>query len=466
MIFSSNLFLLGFLPLFLVMNILTPTRRRNTLLLLASILFYFWGEELLVLLLLLSATIDFLAGILIMSGFRRTGVILSIAINLSLLVAYKYAYFILENINALLGIINWPLWESQLVNELSLPLGISFFTFQTMSYTLDVYHGRIKAEKNYLDFITYVTMFPQLVAGPIVRFSEIRKDLKKRKIALMPFIKGADRFIVGLAKKVLIANTLAVFTDSVLSQDISQLSSFIAFLGLLVYTLQIYFDFSGYSDMAIGLGLMIGIRFPENFRHPYASCSLREFWTRWHITLSMWFKDYLYIPLGGSRKSPMRTHLNLCFVFVVTGFWHGASWNFVIWGMLHGVFLILERNGLTSVLQMFPRPISHIYTLSVIVLTFVFFITDSFSDAIEYFEVLFIWTRGNVALSEYMMHAYIDSQFVFVFVVAIIFSLPLKRLKQTTLFKSIRPGIILILLILCMIYLNSQSHNPFIYFRF
>lgn len=470
MVFSSPIFLFLFLPLVLVSYFLVPNRGKNLILLLFSLLFYTWGEGKMVALLLGSAAVDYIAGRIIEKGHRKIGLALSLIVNLGILLYFKYLNFALENLQHItdfFGIQNSALSQ---VAEVSLPIGISFFTFQTMSYTIDVYRGQVKANHNFLNFATYVCLFPQLVAGPIVRYSTIADQLKKRVISMDKLSQGAERFIIGLGKKVLIANTMATVADDVFSQNLNDLSSFYAWLGIIAYTFQIYFDFSGYSDMAIGLGKMFGFDFPENFNYPYIAKNMREFWRRWHISLSTWFRDYVYISLGGNRKGSGRTLLNLFIVFFVTGLWHGASWNFVIWGLFHGLFLILERIGLGKMLDKAPRIVGHVYTCLVVIFAWVFFRAENLADATTYLQKMLSFDRGNEALSSYLAYFHLNGQILLALIAAVLFSMPLYSIIEkhlsTRYLQWIHSSSVLALLVLSIIYLGAGTYNPFIYFKF
>ena len=405
MVFSSATFLFVYLPLVLGLYFATPGRYRNLFLLLVSLTFYFWGENFLVWIIIFSTLVDYLCG-LVMSGAwlggpiiqlepgrarsttQRLALVASVCTNLAVLGYFKYFNFGVDSFNAAvagLGVGSWAITD---FIRVTLPLGVSFYTFQSMSYSIDVYRGEVKATRNLIDFAAFVTMFPQLVAGPIVRYRDVAEQLVTRQVTTSGFAAGIERFVVGLAKKVLIANTVAVTADAIFGLPPASLTASVAWLGVVAYTLQIYFDFSGYSDMAIGLGLMFGFRFPENFNFPYVSRSIQEFWRRWHMSLSTWFRDYLYIPLGGSRVSPLRTYLNLWIVFLLCGLWHGASWSFVVWGAYHGLFLVLERAGWLRVLQGTPRAVQHIYSLLVVMVGWVFFRADTLAHAVSYLGVM------------------------------------------------------------------------------
>ena len=342
MVFSSIPFIFFFLPVFLILYYLVPYKVKNILLLIFSLIFYAWGEPIYILLMIFSSVVDYTNGRMIekyaQNNQKRKNLflIISIIVNLSLLGFFKYADFLIGSINSLLNI-NIPLLE------LGLPIGISFFTFQTMSYSIDVYRGDVKAEHNFLDFMAYVSMFPQLIAGPIVRYEEVSKELKNRSITAQGFADGMIRFLQGLFKKVLIANNIGYLFVIASSMPNNEMSVVMSWLGILAYTFQIYFDFSGYSDMAIGMGKMLGFTYPENFNHPYISKSITEFWRRWHISLSSFFKDYVYIPLGGSRVKKIINVRNILIVWMLTGLWHGANWNFVLWGVLIFLFQVLHQ---------------------------------------------------------------------------------------------------------------------------
>lgn len=447
-----------------------PDKFKNFILLFFSLLFYTWGEGLVVLILLLSSLVDFSAGLLIENGKRKAGLITSIIFNLSILFIFKYLNFTFGNLNLLLDFFNVSLSKLENIPDIALPIGISFYTFQTMSYTIDVYRGRVTANKNFLQFATYVTMFPQLVAGPIVRYIDIYKELPYRKISLENLSDGAERFIIGLAKKVLIANTFASIADGIFEQDLNGVSTGFAWIGIIAYSIQIYYDFSGYSDMAIGLGKMLGFKFPENFNFPYISKSIREFWRRWHITLSTWFRDYVYISLGGNRKGNVVTYINLFIVFFVTGLWHGASWNFVIWGLFHGLFIVVERMGFDKILQSIWKPIQHFYAIIIVVTGWVFFRANDLSDATIYLKKMFIYDAGNAALNSYLSFFHLNWHTFLFFIIAVVFSMPTYYLffKQSSnkLKSWIHTLSLLILFLLSIIYLVAGVYNPFIYFRF
>lgn len=475
MLFTSPIFLFLFLPLFLLIYYVSPEKLKNVMLLIFSLLFYWWGENKIVLVMLFSAMVDFSCGILIAKGFRRFTLAISILVNLGLLGFFKYYNFAFENyVSALdfLGLSNSGLESAP---NIVLPIGISFYTFQTMSYTIDVYRGNAKASRNFIDFATYVTMFPQLVAGPIVRYIDIQSQLRDKSLSLNNFSLGAGRFIVGLSKKMLIANPCGALADNVFLNNISDLSTGWAWIGILAYAFQIYYDFSGYSDMAIGLGKMLGFDFLENFNFPYVAKSVQEFWRRWHISLSTWFRDYLYISIGGNRQGSTRTYLNLTIVFVATGLWHGASWNFVVWGLFHGAFLVIERLGFSRLLHMVPNTIQRAYLILVVLVGWVFFRVENLEIAIDYILVLFIPQQGSEAVNSYLSFFHFTIESLIIFCIAMIgSSQTIVRKVENAIFGE-NPGIwnygvvagsLLTMLLICLFYIASESHNPFIYFRF
>ncbi|MGW8193171.1 MAG: MBOAT family O-acyltransferase, partial [Desulforhopalus sp.] len=424
MVFSSIIFLFFFLPIVLGCYHLifwpvsrghrsAPFWRRlaNLFLLLVSLIFYFWGEGWLVWIVLASTLIDYCCGLLIGGTFtlgrieqlrenaphtswQRLGLIISLCSNLAFLGFFKYFNFGIDSLNTVLP----PAWQFHDVVRITLPLGISFYTFQSMSYTIDVYCGRVKATSNLIDFACFVALFPQLVAGPIVRYRDVAHQLVHRTISRPLFASGVSRFTVGLAKKVLLANTVAQASDAILALPADQLTTQLAWIVTVCYSLQIYLDFSGYSDMAIGLGRMFGFQFLENFNYPYIARSIQDFWRRWHISLSSWFRDYLYIPLGGSHGSAGRTYLNLITVFFLCGLWHGANWAFVAWGLYHGAFLILERSRFGSFLKRLPRLLQHLYAVAVIMVGWVLFATESFAHSLVIIQSLLGFAPSDAAL--------------------------------------------------------------------
>ena len=460
MIFSSTVFLFLFLPVVLLVQMVIPQKHmkvKNILLLAASLLFYAWGEPKNVLLMLFSILCNYFIG-LGMGKWeekpekRRMLLILSLVINLGVLFFFKYFNFVTGGI--------FP--------EIALPIGISFFTFQIMSYTIDVYRGDEQPQRSLLQLALYISLFPQLIAGPIVRYGDIARQLTDRVITPEKTARGMIRFAMGLAKKVILSNTVAVLADTIFALD-SQLPGATAWLGVVSYALQIYFDFSGYSDMAIGMGHMFGFDFLENFNYPYISCSVREFWRRWHISLSTWFRDYLYIPLGGSRKGQLRTYLNLLIVFAATGLWHGASWNFLVWGLYHGAFLVLERVGFGKVLEKLPRAVGWIYTMVVVLIGWVFFRGETLGQAIAYLASMFRFGGLGHAMAQFSNLSF------FITLAAMVLCTPVwPWLKGKA---DSRPagqrimlvceGVIMAALVMAsVLFLSGADYNPFIYFRF
>lgn len=471
MIFSSFLFLFLFLPVVLIVNRFLPLKVSNVFLFIASLLFYFVGEGTLTLLLIASILWNYSFGLLL--KFEKKKLLtnniligLGIAGNLSILIYYKYLGFIISNI----GFLNCIPKSSY--SSIVLPIGISFFTFQGISYIIDIFRNAEKAEKNPIKVGLYISFFPQLIAGPIIKYHEIVKYLSFRTINIDKTVNGSYRFIRGLAKKIILADNFSIIADAIFETDISALPTPLAWLGIITYSLQIYYDFSGYSDMAIGLGLMMGFKIPENFNYPYISKSIREFWRRWHISLSTWFRDYLYIPLGGNRKGPYRTYFNLAIVFFITGLWHGASWNFIIWGMVHGIFLIAERIR-PAFFNNFPNVIKHIYTIVVVTLAWVFFRTDTLENSIGYFGRLFNFSNAG----DYYPAIFLNNYTVFLLLAGILFSMPVRKYityKFNLLSNSIPTNVSLILtgvvylslFIYCILELSIATHTPFIYFKF
>lgn len=484
MVFSSVAFLFFFLPATLLLFYAANERLRFWILLLASLFFYFYGENYLILVMLATTAIDYVCGLMIAgSGHRleeggprsrtqRRWLMASVVSNLALLGYFKYFNFFTHSLIEMLRALGLGPMRLEGFVQVALPLGISFYTFQSMSYTIDVYRGHVAANRNLLTFSTFVTMFPQLVAGPIVRYADIEKQLLAPRETTAQFAEGVRRFLGGLAKKVLIANPMGEVADKIFAIQGGDLSTAIAWVGLLAYTLQIYFDFSGYSCMAIGLGKMFGFDFPENFNFPYISRSVREFWQRWHITLSTWFRDYVYFPLGGSRGSERQTWRNLFIVFLTCGLWHGASWNFVIWGLFHGLFISLERTRLGSILSGLPPLVRHAYLLLVVMLGWVFFRCETASDAMVYVQRLLIVRSTRT----HTIAAFLTPDVIFIMVCGLLFSMPVVpwlRARICCLTGAPRAASEIVwmactfgLFLLSVASLASGSYNPFIYFRF
>ena len=463
MIFSSIPFLFFFFPLFILLYFTLPFKYKNHILLLFSLIFYAWGEPIYILLMIFSSIVDFINGKNIEkhkddNKKKKIYLIISIIINISLLGFFKYADFFIKVINNILNL------DIPLLN-LGLPIGISFFTFQTMSYSIDVYRGDVKAEKDFLTFMTYVCMFPQLIAGPIVRYETVSNELHKRDINFKKFADGFTRFLRGLFKKVLIANNIGLLFTLITSSEVNELSIMTGILAIASYAFQIYFDFSGYSDMAIGMGNMCGFTFLENFNYPYISKSITEFWRRWHISLSSWFKDYVYIPLGGSRVNILKNIRNILVVWILTGFWHGASWNFIFWGLYYGILLLLEKFVLKKYIDKLPDFVKHIYT---IILVFIGWMIFAFDDSKYLFGFIKALTSNKFVDSAFL---YYFKNYFLILVIATVFSLPVypkvKEKMNNTIFTSLLfISIYVILFIITLSYLVSDTYNPFLYFRF
>ncbi len=462
--FSSLPFLFGFLPITLAIYFAVPIQWRNLALLLTSLVFYGWGEPVYLGIMVLSILIDYTHGLLVeryrsRDKLARWFVAESVILNLGLLGFFKYWDFFAENLSRLPGITLPAL-------GLPLPIGISFFTFQTMSYTIDVYRRDAPAQRDIVAFGAYVTMFPQLVAGPIVRYREVAAELKERVNTTADFAAGAGRFTVGLAKKVLLANSIGALWDAELAaQSAGMLTALGGWLGIAAYGFQIYFDFSGYSDMAIGMGRMLGFHFPENFARPYTAASVTEFWRRWHISLTTWFREYLYIPLGGSRRGTARTVRNIFIVWLCTGFWHGASWNFILWGLHFFLWLMLEKYLLKDFLQRLPRWLRHAYTLLVVFAGWGIFAMEDLSVCGGYFRVCF----GGGALWSAVDGYYLRTYAVLLVLLTVGSANTVKavweRLPERAR-EALAPVLMLAGLVLCTAYLVDGSYNPFLYFRF
>ena len=470
MVFSSNIFLLFFLPIFLLAYFVTPQRFRNYTLLLFSLAFYAFGAPDFLLVLVASCVVNFylVKWMEKVSKPKAKKLIcaLSVVLSLALLLYFKYANFFVENLNAVLGFLHRPAvgWV-----KVALPIGISFFTFQSLTYAIDVYRGTTVSSRKLSDYVLYIMMFPQLIAGPIVRYNSVAQQIVSRQSDMEDRTTGFYRFVIGLAKKVLISNVLAGIADQAFALN-AGLSTASAWLGMLSYTLQIYFDFSGYSDMAIGLGKMMGFSFPENFMNPYTSRSITEFWRRWHITLGTFMKEYLYIPLGGNRRGTGRTYLNLIIVFLCSGFWHGASWNFVIWGAYHGLFQIFDRLGMAKVLDKMGKLPSVLLTFLVVNFGWVLFRADDLSQAFSFYKALFAFSSGAMLT--------LTPRFWFIFALALLFSfitlLKKGQLLQDKIFTDsystrlswVMFGLTAVLFVLSVGSLLVTDFNPFIYFRF
>ncbi len=465
MVFSSVLFLFYFLPAALILYFITPKKFRNVTLFLVSLVFYAWGEPIYVLIMLFSTVFDFANGYLIDKYRKRKylpKIILWIAIvgNLAILGFFKYADFIIGNINSIFGL-SIPLLY------LPLPIGISFYTFQTMSYSIDVYRGDAPVQKNIFAFGAYVALFPQLIAGPIVRYNTIAEQLVEREESYDKFASGISRFMTGLGKKVLLANNIGLLWDTVKVLPANELSFLTAWLGIIAMALQLYFDFSGYSDMAIGLGRMLGFEFMENFNYPYISKSISEFWRRWHISLGTWFKEYVYIPLGGNRVKLPRVFFNLLAVWFLTGLWHGANWNFVLWGLYFFVFIALEKAFLSKLLKKLPAFLRHCYALLIVITGMTFYAVESMPELFNYLKTLYGFGAGGFVDETFL---YQFSSFLPVLLIAVIGCLPQPaRWMQkfaTGKRKVLIPVLALLVFFICTAYLVDSTYNPFLYFRF
>lgn len=467
MVFSSLTFLYFFLPIVLALYFAAPKKAKNIVLFISGFIFYAWGEPFYVIIMIISTIIDYTAG-RFMDKFddreklRTVFLLVSVIMNLSLLAVFKYSSFFITNINILFG-------TSFTDPNLPLPIGISFYTFQSMSYTIDLYMRNIKVQKNIINFTSYVTLFPQIVAGPIVRYEDVANEIDHRTITTSKIAEGIGIFVKGLGKKVILANNIGLVWAQVKAMGYDNISVATAWIGILAFTFQIYYDFSGYSDMAIGLGKMLGFNFPQNFNYPYVSKSISEFWRRWHITLGSWFRSYVYIPLGGNRKGLPRTLINLLIVWALTGFWHGASWNFVFWGLYFGILIIIERLGWGKVLAKLPAIVSRLYTFILVVIGWVFFDIDGMKPAFNYLKAMF----GSNGVVIDTTARYLIGTSLLIFVICIIASTEIIK-KIYTKINSLDGNVIqyampvfqLIVMLISTAFLVNATYNPFIYFRF
>ena len=468
MLFSSIVFLFTFLPAVMILYYLLPVRFRNVILLLASLVFYAWGEPVYLFLMLLSILFNYFSGLDIARNLQdkraaKRSLVFNLIINLAVLGFFKYEGFVLDTLNGIL-----PVHISY--HALPLPIGISFYTFQILSYIIDVYRGNVKVQTNLPNFALYVTMFPQLIAGPIVQYADVDEQLASREVSWTKFGEGSMYFIRGLAKKVLLANTSGMIFTEVSGLAKGNVAVMTAWLGAFAYMFQIYFDFSGYSDMAIGLGKMFGFEFNMNFNYPYVSKSITEFWRRWHISLSSWFRDYVYIPLGGNRVSKIKHIRNLLIVWFLTGLWHGAAWNFVAWGLYYGVILIIEKYVLSPVLDRLPDVVRHIYSIVLVVIGWVLFFSSSFGQAADYIRVMFGAGAHGFADRESM---YLLTSNLILWLILIFGSTPLVHFRYEHMLRSkkwnttiINSVVYAALFIVCIAYLVTETYNPFLYFRF
>jgi len=482
MLFSSLIFLYLFLPITLLGYYLTPKKLKNYWLLLTSLIFFAWGGVSYTVILVASILLNYFFGLRIEKNLDTRKayrwLAAGVTTNVLTLAVFKYTNFLVRNFNSLFDTLSIPqVPETNIV----LPIGISFYTFHALSYLVDIYRRKTSAQKNVFNLALYISMFSQLVAGPIVRYSDVWQQLTQRTHTLAKFTSGIERFLIGLGKKVLLANVFARVADTIFTTDAGTLNAMNAWLGIICYTLQIYCDFAGYSDMAIGLGRMFGFDFMENFNFPYIARSVKEFWRRWHISLSSFFRDYVYIPLGGNKKSTVRTYVNLLIVFFLTGFWHGASWSFVVWGLFHGLFMVIERLGFEKTLERVGKPIANIYTLLVVMFAWVLFRADTLSYALDFWKALFRFHSDEKQLSDFMLQ--MNNELYAAFIIALLGSfgafshihLWLQKIlaseKRISVIISYKYHLLSIIfyaavLVLSSMYLIAGSYNPFIYYRF
>ena len=471
MVFSSLVFLCIVLPVVLILHTAIGSLKvKNVLLLVASLLFYAYGEPVYVFLMLFSALYNYLFALMMGKKRSKPVLVLAVIVNLGMLAVFKYTGFILDNVNLLLG-------TAIPVPAITLPIGISFFTFQAMSYVIDVYRDNVAVQRNYGKLLLYISFFPQLIAGPIVRYVDVAREIDDRTVTFNRIAFGLRRFLVGLGKKVLISNAMAAAADYVFNAGAANINILAAWIGAIAYLMQIYYDFSGYSDMAIGLGKMFGFHFKENFNHPYIADTVQGFWRRWHISLSTWFRDYVYIPLGGNRKGKFRTVLNRIIVFFLTGLWHGANWTFVVWGLFHGFFLLLEE--FLPFIKKLPKVLRHIYTLLAVTIGFVVFRADSITEAGIFICRMFGGFDFSAAAMSFSLQA-LTPYFLFMLVMAVLCCGPFEKIvaqvqaledKQTLTIKEQILQVLtfagaVLLLLWCLFRLAGGSYNPFIYFRF
>ena len=485
MLFSSAVFLYIFLPITLAGYFLCPNIRwKNYWLLVASLFFFAWGGISFSIILIGSIVANYFFGIRLQKNIENhqkayLWLVLGVSVNILLLGIFKYTLFAIENINSLFAIFKFPLIKDP---GIVLPVGISFYTFHSLSYLVDIYRRKTLAQKNVFDLALYISMFSQLIAGPIIRYSDVSNQLLERKHGLSKFASGTERFLIGLGKKVLLANTFARIADDIFSGYIGEIGMLTSWLGIVCYTLQIYYDFSGYSDMAIGLGRMFGFDFMENFNFPYIATSIKEFWRRWHISLSSFFRDYVYIPLGGSRVSSSRTYVNLLTVFFLTGFWHGSSWNFVLWGLFHGFFIVTERIGLEKLLIKLWRPLQILYAMLVVMFGWVLFRADTIKGAVKYWNAMLSFRITETDQS--LFAGFMNNEFYLALIIALagafgIFPFIKKQYEDillnrkgiiakitSSVFEIIYSMALLGIMLMSTIYLIAGTYNPFIYFRF
>ena len=471
MVFSSTVFLFVFLPVVYILYLLFKSIRvKNIILIAASLVFYAYGEPKAVLLMILSIIVNYFFGLGMAGKHKKPLLILSVIFNVLMLFVFKYLCFTADLLYSITGV-------NLHIPPIALPIGISFFTFQAMSYVIDVYKKPSLMEKNILNIFLYISLFPQLIAGPIIRFEDLAQELESRQITAEKTAEGIRRFIFGLSKKMLIANFMGMTADAAFNRDLGTLSAGALWIGAAAYMFQIYYDFSGYSDMAVGLGKMFGFTFRENFNYPFSTGSMQDFWRRWNISVSTWFREYVYIPLGGNRKGKLRTNINKIIVFFLTGLWHGANLTFILWGLIHGAFLMLENYGIIGIVRSKRLPLrvlSHIYCLLVIMFTFVIFRADSIGQAFRYIGGMFTQSGGEYVSSSYVLSMVMTPYGILVTLAAILFSVPtVPKLKEVFVQKGhalageYLAGVVsLVLLGMCIMSLMTASYNPFIYFRF
>lgn len=470
MLFSSLTFLFGFLPILLILYFILKKRKyKNIVLLIFSLIFYAWGEPKYIFLMLLTILIVYIFGILIdkfdkenKKILKKISLIICIILILGSLIFFKYSNFLIENVNLAFKAKIKPL-------NIVMPIGISFYTFQILSYIIDLYNKKIKLQKNYFSLALYVSLFPQLIAGPIVRYETVEEEIDNRKETKEDVISGTKRFIIGLSKKVIIANQMALLADLIFNKHNGAYGTTIIWLGTFAYTLQIYFDFSGYSDMAIGLGKIFGFHFLENFDYPHISKSVTEFWRRWHISLSTWFRDYVYIPLGGNRVNKFKWIRNIILVWLLTGLWHGAAWNFIIWGIYYGLLLLFEKLFFDRILKKLPTIINWLYTFIIVMIGWMIFRSNSLNELLLFIKTMFVYKQTDwLTILADNLSTFNALMFV---LPAFILSFPiLKKIKEKysgkTIYIILTNILLLMLFIMCIVYLTSSSYNPFIYFRF
>ena len=465
MVFSSFTFLFIFLPLILITYFLAKKRKyRNIVLLMFSLVFYAWGEPIYVLLMLLSIIVNYIIALKIEKNPKRKKkwIIVDIIFNLGIIGFFKYGNFLIQNIN---NIFNSNIEQM----NLGLPIGISFYTFQVLSYVIDVYKRQVPAQRNIINLGMYITLFPQLIAGPIVRYETIAGEIENRKENFEDVVNGLKRFFIGLGKKVLIANQMALIADTIYGGDMEVTGTVSLWLAAVSYTLQIYFDFSGYSDMAIGLGKIFGFEFLENFNYPYIAKSITDFWRRWHISLSTWFRDYIYIPLGGNRVNKLKWLRNILIVWLLTGLWHGAAWNFILWGVYYGIILIIEKVFLGKLLEKLPKFLQHVYALFFIIIGWVIFRVEDFSQMGTVLKNMFIWKSSGI-IDNIILNFNVFSSLPYI-IIGIIGSVPIitkikNAKKQSSMYNAISSMWVLGIFILSVCFLLVETYNPFIYFRF